>query len=103
MGEPEASEETLAAQRRAADAAANRRQRDADTKTRRSWYTSTAVADAFSAAVDDIHHRTRVPKHQVVAALLAAAVDQAPAVERDLSRVRPMRRVRDVAPLTGNE
>ncbi|MFH8582530.1 hypothetical protein [Streptomyces zaomyceticus] len=52
--------------------------------TRRSWYLKTTVADAFQAAVDDIHHSTRVPKHEVVAALLEAAAGQRERVERSL-------------------
>lgn len=93
---PEVTPEALAAQKRAEAAAARRRQREAETKTRRSWYTTADAADAFSAAVDDIHHATRVPKHAVVAALMQAAVDQASRVERDLSRIAPMRGVREV-------
>ncbi|MFH9426399.1 hypothetical protein [Streptomyces sp. NPDC017529] len=54
------------------------------TMTRRSWYTKTAAADAFQKAVDDIHFSTRVPKHEVVAALLEAAVGQADRVQRKL-------------------
>lgn len=54
--------------------------------TRRSWYVKTAAADAFQKAVDDIHHSTRVPKHEVVAALLEAATGQADRVERKLGR-----------------
>ncbi len=56
------------------------------TMTRRSWYTNTAAADAFQAVVDDIHHSTRVPKHEVVAALLDAAVGQSERVQRRLGR-----------------
>ena len=54
--------------------------------TRRSWYVKTAAADAFQKAVDDIHHSTRVPKHEVVAALLEAAVGQTDRVQRKLGR-----------------
>ncbi|MGW1008194.1 hypothetical protein [Streptomyces sp. NPDC002520] len=56
------------------------------TMTRRSWYTKTTAADAFQAAVDDIHHSTRVPKHEVVAALLEAAVAQSERVGRKLGK-----------------
>ncbi|MFK0113979.1 hypothetical protein [Streptomyces sp. NPDC091217] len=97
VGSPPPAEvpgETLQAQRRAQEAKAIRDARDA--KTRRSWYTSADAADAFQAAVDDIHHATRVPKHEVVAALLKAAVEQAPKVEKRLGGVAPMRAVRDV-------
>ncbi|MFB8044174.1 hypothetical protein ACFC8F_23170 [Streptomyces hydrogenans] len=54
--------------------------------TRRSWYLKTSSADEFQAAVDDIHHATRVPKHEVVAALLEAAVAQRERVETRLAK-----------------
>jgi hypothetical protein len=57
--------------------------------TRRSWYITTGTADLFQKAVDDIHHSTRVPKHEVVAALLEAAVGQSERVQRKLSKERP--------------
>lgn len=53
--------------------------------TRRSWYIDTGTAAAFAAAVDDIHHETRAPKHKVVSALLSAALDRADEVRRHLS------------------
>ncbi|MGW1364850.1 hypothetical protein ACWCQP_46545, partial [Streptomyces chartreusis] len=78
--EPEVSRESVARDRRRDRdrVAAEARQ----TMTRRSWYMKTTAADAFQAAVDDIHHSTRVPKHEVVAALLEAAVAQADRVQR---------------------
>ncbi|MFB6955381.1 hypothetical protein ACFCXP_37690 [Streptomyces niveus] len=57
-----------------------------ESMTRRSWYTSVAATDAFGKAVEDIHHETRTPKHEVVAALMQAAVDQAPRVAKRLAR-----------------
>lgn len=96
----EVTRETLDAQRRAQRAKEIREAREA--KTRRSWYTSVVAADAFQRAVDDLHHATRVPKHEVVAALLQAAIEQAPKVEKQLhaqvARVRPVRGVGDVSP-----
>lgn len=53
--------------------------------TRRSWYVEQTAADALSAAVDDIHFATRAPKHEVLAALIRAAVAQAEAVKAELS------------------
>ncbi|MFG3223091.1 hypothetical protein [Streptomyces sp. NPDC048185] len=95
-------QQLLDAQRRAEHAKAIRDAKDA--KTRRSWYTSAAAADAFQAVVDDIHHATRVPKHEVVAALLEAAVEQAPAVEKRLGpKVAPMRPVRGVRGVSPRE
>jgi hypothetical protein len=48
---------------------------------RRSWYVPRTAADALVAAVDDLHHETRRPKHEVLAVLLALAVE-------DLDRAR---------------
>lgn len=42
---------------------------------RRSWYMPKDVADQLAAAVDDLHFATRQPKHVVLAAIVAAAVD----------------------------
>jgi len=81
--EPEVTREAVDRERKAAAAKARAAQRT--TKTRRSWYTSVSSADAFQAAVDDIHHATRVPKHEVVAALLEAAVAQSDRVQRKLT------------------
>jgi hypothetical protein len=79
---PEVTREHVARERKAA--AAKARAAERETKTRRSWYTSVKAADAFQAAVDDIHHTTRVPKHLVVAALLEAAAAQADKVQKQL-------------------
>lgn len=90
--EPELTPEVVRAQQRAERASALRAAREA--KTRRSWYTSTSAADAFTAVVDDIHHATRIPKHEVVAALMEAAVERRDQVEKRLARgarVRPVR------------
>ncbi|WP_433860096.1 hypothetical protein [Streptomyces kronopolitis] len=81
---PEVTREHLERERKAAEAKA--RQAARESKTRRSWYTSSDAADLFQVAVDDIHHATRVPKHEVVAALLEAAVGQAERVQRKLSK-----------------
>jgi hypothetical protein len=82
--EPEVTRDVVEAQRRAAEKA--KREVLRESKTRRSWYTSTAAADAFTAAVDDIHFATRVPKHEVVAALMMVAVEKAPTVQKRLTR-----------------
>lgn len=70
-------------------AAAKAREVARATMTRRSWYVQTYTADAFQRAVDDIHHATRAPKHEVVAALMEAAVAQASRVERKLMPKKP--------------
>ncbi len=54
------------------------------TMTRRSWYVDSEVADAFQAAVDDIHFATRVPKNVVVSRLLQAATERADEVAKNL-------------------
>jgi hypothetical protein len=41
----------------------------------RSWYLAADVADRLAAAVDDIHWRTRRPKHEVLAAALGVALE----------------------------
>jgi hypothetical protein len=42
---------------------------------RRSWYMPRSSADALAAAVEDLHWQTRRPKHEVLAAIVAAAVE----------------------------
>ncbi|MGW8529095.1 MULTISPECIES: hypothetical protein [Nocardiopsidaceae] len=54
--------------------------------TRRSWYASAEAAEELARVVDDIHHATRTPKHEVVSALFRAAVAAAPRVEKQLSK-----------------
>jgi hypothetical protein len=41
----------------------------------RSWYLAADVADRLAAAVDDIHWLTRQPKHAVLGAALAVALE----------------------------
>jgi hypothetical protein len=43
--------------------------------TTRSWYISTALADRLAAVVDDIHFSTRRPKHEVLGAAVAFALE----------------------------
>lgn len=45
------------------------------TMDRRSWYMSKAVADALAEEVDELHYATRRPKHEVLAALIAVAME----------------------------
>jgi hypothetical protein len=42
---------------------------------RRSWYMPRESADALAAAVEEMHFATRRPKHVIVAALVAVALD----------------------------
>lgn len=92
----EVTRDSVKAERRAERVKAQQATREP--MTRRSWYTSQAAADAFDAVADDIHHATRVDKHVVVAALLRAAVAQAPQIEKELhAHDAPVRRVRRVA------
>jgi hypothetical protein len=42
---------------------------------RRSWYMPRSSADALAAAVDNLHWQTRRPKHEVLAAIVATAVE----------------------------
>lgn len=78
--EPEATREAVEKERR------RQAEKTVDAKTRRSWYTTTAAANALADVVDDIHFATRVPKHEVVAALMEAAVAQAPKVQARLQK-----------------
>ncbi len=41
----------------------------------RSWYLPADVADRLAVVVDDIHFSTRRPKHEVLAAALAVAIE----------------------------
>ncbi|MFD6725745.1 hypothetical protein ACWHA6_37815 [Streptomyces anthocyanicus] len=47
---------------------------------RRSWYMPKESAQALAAAVDDLHHTARLPKHLVLAELVAVALDNLPEV-----------------------
>jgi hypothetical protein len=42
---------------------------------KRSWYLPADVADRLAAMVDDIHFATRRPKHEVLTAALAVAIE----------------------------
>lgn len=50
-------------------------------KSHRSWYLDTRVADRLAEMVDDIHHRTRKPKHEVLAAAVTVALEHQDAIE----------------------
>jgi hypothetical protein len=52
---------------------------------RRSWYLPADVADRLAVVVDDIHHSTRRPKHEVLAAALGVAVDHRADIEARLT------------------
>jgi hypothetical protein len=41
----------------------------------RSWYMNRVLADRLAATVDDIHFRTRRPKHEVLGAAVAVALE----------------------------
>jgi hypothetical protein len=52
----------------------------------RSWYLPADVADALAAAVEDIHFTTRRPKHEVIAAAVAVALEHRPEILARLNR-----------------
>jgi hypothetical protein len=54
-------------------------------KSHRSWYLDTAVADRLAAVVDDLHYRTRRPKHEVLAAAVTIALEHQDAIEARLT------------------
>jgi hypothetical protein len=58
--------------------------------TRRTYYLPTDVADALAEVVDRIHHesRGRIPKHEVLAAVLTAGLVQADRIAARLSGSR---------------
>jgi len=49
---------------------------------RRSWYMPKDSADALAAAVEELHYATRRPKHVVMAALVAVALEHLGEVEQ---------------------
>lgn len=55
----------------------------------RSWYLPEDVADALAAAADELYYdlRGKLPKHAVLAALIAAGIDQTATVRDKLSQV----------------
>lgn len=60
--------------------------REPDGMTRRTYYVSTAAADALDAAVKKVKDATggRVPKHEILAALISAGAGQVDAVGAQL-------------------
>lgn len=52
---------------------------------RRSWYLPADVADRLAVLVDDIHHATRRPKHEVLAAALGVAAEHRADIEARLT------------------
>ncbi|MBV9026069.1 MAG: hypothetical protein JO362_20300 [Streptomycetaceae bacterium] len=58
------------------------------TMDRRSWYMPRESADALSTAVEELHQVTRKPKHAVMAALVAVALDHLSEVEQRVTEHR---------------
>lgn len=56
---------------------------------RRSWYMPKAVADALADAVEDLHYATRRPKHEVLRALVEAALENQDQVREKLTKDNP--------------
>lgn len=56
--------------------------------TRKSWYMRQDVADELVAAVDDLHYQTRLPRHEVLAALAAVALGHRAEIQARLTRER---------------
>jgi hypothetical protein len=52
---------------------------------RRSWYMPKASADLLARAVEELYFATRKPKHEILAALVDAALAEYPAVQARLS------------------
>jgi len=53
---------------------------------RRSVYLAAEVADRLDAAVDDLHFATRRPKHEVLAAAVAVALEHRAEIEARLAQ-----------------
>lgn len=58
----------------------------APARSHRSWYLDTRTADQLAAAVDDIHHATRRPKHEVLAAAVTVALEHRDDIEARLKK-----------------
>jgi hypothetical protein len=52
--------------------------------TRRSWYLSADAADQLTRAVEELHWEMRVPKHQVLTAIIRAGLGQLDQVRASL-------------------
>jgi hypothetical protein len=52
---------------------------------RRSWYMAADDARRIDALVDDLHHRTRRPKHAVLAAVMHVAIEHRAEAEARLA------------------
>jgi len=52
---------------------------------RRTVYIAADIADRLDAVVDDIHYATRRPKHEVLAAAVAVALDHRADIEARLA------------------
>lgn len=48
---------------------------------RRSWYITTDTAETVAAAVSDLHHKLKRPKHAVLGALFKVALEHRNEVE----------------------
>lgn len=51
----------------------------------RSWYLAADVAERLAAVVDDIHFATRRPKHEVLGAAVAVALEHRDDIEARLA------------------
>lgn len=52
---------------------------------RRSWYLPQADADRLAGLVDDLHHLTRRPRYEVLAAVVDVIVGHRPEIEARLA------------------
>lgn len=56
--------------------------------TRRSWYIDRESADRLAAALEDLHFRSRRPKHEVLGAAVAVALEHEADILARLQDVR---------------
>lgn len=55
------------------------------TATRRSWYLPKNAADELARVVDDLHYATRRPKHEVLGAIVAVALEHRDEIDQRLT------------------
>jgi hypothetical protein len=55
---------------------------------RRTWYVAPEAAERFDAAIDELHWRTRRPKHELIGAALAVAVEHQADIEARVTSPR---------------
>ncbi len=58
---------------------------------RRSWYMPKATAERLAEAVEELHFKTRQPKHVILAALIGVALENIADAEKDVALLAHVR------------